>query len=70
MPETRNLPHIATRVFNTPLLITREKLDVILQVLGPRMGMEAKPEPAAALAAEVAVAQVARRVRQALPAGR
>ena len=32
------LPHLATRLFNTPLLIQGAKLDVILQVLGPRFG--------------------------------
>ena len=32
------LPHIATRLFNTPLLIHRAKLDAILTVLGNRVG--------------------------------
>lgn len=32
--------HVAMRVFNTPLAITAEKLDVILRVLGPRIGLE------------------------------
>ncbi len=32
-----NLPHIASRVFGTPLLIARAKLEVILGVLGPRL---------------------------------
>lgn len=32
------LPHIAERLFNTPLLIHRAKLDAILAVLGPRVG--------------------------------
>jgi len=44
------LPHIAARLFNTPLLIHRAKLDAILAVLGPRVGWpEAKsaaPVPA------------------------
>ncbi|MCB1512090.1 MAG: S49 family peptidase, partial [Hyphomicrobiaceae bacterium] len=31
-----NLPHIAARVFGTPLMIGRAKLEVILGVLGPR----------------------------------
>jgi len=31
------LPHIIGRVFNTPLLISRAKLDVILGVLAPRL---------------------------------
>jgi signal peptide peptidase SppA len=32
------LPHIAARLFNTPLLIHRAKLDAILAALGPRVG--------------------------------
>jgi signal peptide peptidase SppA len=44
------LPHLAARVFNTPLLIARTKLDVILAVLGTRVGlpesMAAVPVPA------------------------
>lgn len=31
-----DLPHLAARVFNTPLLIQRAKLDVILEVMLPR----------------------------------
>lgn len=31
------LPHIARRIFATPLMITRTKLDIILGVLAPRM---------------------------------
>ena len=31
-----DLPHIASRLFGTPLLVARPKLDVILGVLGPR----------------------------------
>lgn len=33
------LPHIAARVFNTPLMITPERLDMIIQALGPRIGL-------------------------------
>lgn len=32
------LPHIASRVFGSPLLIQPRKLDVILRALGPRIG--------------------------------
>jgi len=32
------LPHLATRLYNTPLLIQRAKLDTILAVLGDRVG--------------------------------
>ncbi len=34
------LPHLACRVFGTPLLIARPKLDVILAALAPRLGIE------------------------------
>jgi signal peptide peptidase SppA len=34
-------PHIAARVFNTPLLVHPAKLNAILGVLGPRLGFEA-----------------------------
>lgn len=34
------LPHIALQVFNTPLMITPQKLDVIVRVLGERIGLE------------------------------
>lgn len=41
-----NLPHLAARIFDTPLLIQRQKLDVILAALGPRIGlMTAEPIP-------------------------
>ncbi len=33
-----NLPHLASRVFGTPLMIARAKLEVILGVLAPRFG--------------------------------
>lgn len=33
------LPHLAARLFGTPLLIHRPKLEVILAVLGPRIGL-------------------------------
>lgn len=39
MKQPANLPHLATRVFGTPLLIQPEKLTVILDVLGRRIGM-------------------------------
>jgi signal peptide peptidase SppA len=35
------LPHLASRLFGTPLLIHRAKLDVILAVLGERLGLDA-----------------------------
>jgi signal peptide peptidase SppA len=46
-------PHLATRLFGVPLLISRPKLDAILAALGPRMGFQverasdAEPEPKA-----------------------
>jgi signal peptide peptidase SppA len=36
------LPHVASRVFGSPLLIQPRKLDVILRVLGPRIGLSGK----------------------------
>ena len=39
------LPHIASRVLDTPLVIGRAKLEAILAVIGPRIGIEA-PAPA------------------------
>jgi HK97 family phage prohead protease len=34
-----SLLHLATRLFNQPLMIQRRKLDVILMLLGPRLGV-------------------------------
>ncbi|KAF0219044.1 MAG: periplasmic serine [Rhodospirillaceae bacterium] len=47
-----DLPHIAARLYGTPLLVARAKLDVILGALGPRLAGQAlsfdgKPIPAA-----------------------
>jgi capsid assembly protease len=39
----KNLTYLASRIFNTPLLISPSKLDVILSVLGPRMNLDATP---------------------------
>lgn len=39
-----DLPHVASRVFGTPLMIARAKLEVILGVLAPRLAGSA-PEP-------------------------
>lgn len=41
------LPHLATRIFDTPLLIAPQKLEVILAVLAPRLGLEAPASAAA-----------------------
>ncbi len=46
-----HLPHLATRVFDTPLLIAPQKLEVILGALAPHFGLEV-PAAAAALSAE------------------
>lgn len=40
------LPHLAARLFGTPLLIHRPKLDVILSVLGARIGLNGIAAPA------------------------
>jgi len=45
------LPHLASRVFNTPLMIDSKKLAAILAVLAPRLGLE-PPAVEAALLAE------------------
>jgi signal peptide peptidase SppA len=44
-----HLPHIASRVFNTPLMIDSKKLAAILAVLAPRLGLEAPAVDAALL---------------------
>jgi len=44
-----NLSHIASRVFNTPLMIDSKKLAAILAVLAPRLGMEPPAVEAALL---------------------
>ena len=46
-----NLPHLASRVFHTPLMIDSKKLAAILAVLAPRLGIE-PPAAEAALLAE------------------
>lgn len=38
LPVRGELPRIAARIFDTPLLIEQRKLDQILAVLGPRLG--------------------------------
>jgi hypothetical protein len=40
------LPHLAARLFGVPLAIHRPKLDVILAVLGPRIGLADLATPA------------------------
>ena len=55
-----HLPHLASRLYGTPLLLARAKLDVILSVLGERVNW-----PEAALAASVPQA----RARIDAPAG-
>ncbi len=37
------LPHIASRVLGTPLLVGQAKLEAILSALGPRIGIETQP---------------------------
>ncbi len=44
----KHLPHLATRIFDTPLLIAPQKLEVILTVLAPRLGLDAPAALAAA----------------------
>ena len=42
-----SLPHLASRLYGTPLLLAQTKLDILLAVLGARIGL---PEPHAAVA--------------------
>jgi len=42
----KNLAHIASMIFNTPLLIAPSKLEAILSAIGPRLNIEIKPEAA------------------------
>jgi len=46
----RDLPHLASRVFHTPLMIEQKKLAAILAVLAPRLGVDPPGVEAAALA--------------------
>ncbi len=39
----KNLSYLATRVFNTPLMISQDKAEIILSVLGPRMNLDITP---------------------------
>jgi signal peptide peptidase SppA len=39
MNHISSMPHLASRIFGTPLLIHPRKLDVILSVIGPRLGL-------------------------------
>lgn len=60
------LPHLASRLFGTPLLVHRAKLDVILAVMGERLGLAAPvvdlalpiPKPAAASPTGIAIIPV------------
>ena len=40
-----NLPHVASRVFGTPLMVARPKLEVILSVMAPRLAGTALDVP-------------------------
>lgn len=43
-----DLPHVASRLYGTPLLVARPKLEVILQALGPRLKGEPMAETSTA----------------------
>jgi signal peptide peptidase SppA len=47
------LPHLATRIFDTPLLIAPQKIEVILGALALRLGLDL-PTPAVAVASQPA----------------
>ena len=62
-----NLPHVASRVFGTPLMVARSKLEVILSVLAPRlsgkggeaMASDSEPAPLSSVTVErIAVVSV------------
>ncbi len=42
----KNLTHIASMIFNTPLLISPSKLEAILSVIGPRLNLDINPDAA------------------------
>jgi signal peptide peptidase SppA len=46
----KHLPHLATRIFDTPLLLAPQKFEVIVGVLASRLGIDA-PAPVAAVPA-------------------
>src|SRR5574340_444445 len=48
------LPHMAARLFGAPLMIHRPKLEVILAVLGPRIGLPQAAVPSDAIPDRVA----------------
>ena len=50
------LPHLACRVFGTPLLIARAKLDVILSVLLPRMARDSSDANSTSQSARIGTA--------------
>ena len=53
MSFARHYPHLAARVFNTPLLVHPQKLDAIIAGIGPRLlGLGADTEMAALQAAQ------------------
>ena len=48
------LPHMTARLFGAPLMIHRPKLEVILAVLGPRIGLAQSAVPATAITSRTA----------------
>src|SRR3990170_8368122 len=71
-PRMIDLPHVASRVFGTPLMIARAKLEVILGVLAPRLSgsvaepvdTQADPAPQTSITVErIAVVSRASRTR-------
>ena len=58
------LPHVAARLFGAPLLIHRPKLDVILAVLGPRVGLSDLAAPSGYTPPERSPGRAKRRKRR------
>jgi capsid assembly protease len=63
-----DMPHVATRIFDTPLLVEQSRLDVILNALAPRMGFRA--QTAMPFDAQAALAEREQRQRMVRSAAR
>jgi signal peptide peptidase SppA len=50
--STRFLPHLAARVLNVPLMVYPPKLETVMAILGPRIGLEAGSSPFVDLSGE------------------
>ena len=69
MSERIPMPHLAARIFDTPLLIAQEKLDAILHVLAPRMEFEIEVAAEAPEVERVSAEQYQARIESLAPVG-